>query len=191
MAEQSPAPTSSRSIYGFVVFLLFSTLFILYVLWAFIPLDVFKDYLGISELPNKYFALFIPILILTATTLFAFFIYPSMSFIMTTNLDSVFTITDESSIRRCRYRDVNGVLCDNKIRKQSNDDWFMPTECENHQNRESKISNYCDCKDKTKCILATDEDYIEKLRKRENHMQNSSDLDIYEVSHVLYGNRNQ
>lgn len=191
MAEQSPAPTSSRSIYGFVVFLLFSTLFILYVLWSFIPLDVFKDSLGITELPNKYFALFIPILILTATTLFAFFIYPSMSFTMTTNLDSVFTITDESALRRCRYRDVNNVLCDNKIRRQSNDDWCMPTECENHQNRESKISNYCDCKDKTKCMLATDEDYIEKLRKRENYMQNSADLDIYEVSHVLYGNQNQ
>lgn len=190
MAEQSPAPTSSRSIYGFVVFLLFTTLFIIYVLWSFIPLDIFKDYLGITELPNKYFALFIPILILTATTLFAFCIYPSMSFIMTTNLDSVFTITDESAIRRCQHRDANGVLCDNKIRLPLNNDWAMQSKCDNHQNRESKISNYCDCRDKSKCMLAADKTFIDRLRQQENH-KNSADLDIFEVSQILYGNERQ
>lgn len=89
MAEQSPAPSTERSIYGFVVYLLFSTLFVLYVLWAFIPLEFYENTLGITELPNKYFALFIPILVLTATTIFAFCVYPSFSLIMTPDIDSI------------------------------------------------------------------------------------------------------
>jgi len=190
MAEQSPAPTPSRSIYGFVMFLLFSTLFILYVLWACIPLSFYENYLGITELPNKYFALFLPILALTATWLFAFLIYPSISFIMTSDIDAINTITDESSIRRCQYRDEwTGVLCDNKIPNHPGDFWRTLTQCENHENCEAKISDYCDCVDKSKCMLAIDKDYVERLRRRDNYMQNSADLDIAEVSQILYKKR--
>lgn len=183
MAEQSPAPTSSRSIYGFVISLLFSTLFILYVLWAFIPLHFFENYLGITELPNKYFALFLPILVLTAVTLFAFCIYPSFSFIMTPNIDSVHTITDSSSIRRCQHRDSQGVLCDNKIQFDAFASWKVPTECDNHQNRESRISDYCDCTDKSKCLLKAG--FIDKIRKQENIIRNSADMDIVYYNQIV------
>lgn len=189
MPEQSPAPTTSRSIYGFVIYLLFSTLFILYVLWAFIPLKFYEEYLGITELPNKYFALFVPILILTATTLFAFFVYPSFSFIMTPDIDSINTITDSHSIKRCQRRDSMGILCENKIKKNPLKFWEIGSECENHQNRESRISNYCDCKQLEKCMLATDPVHIERIRKQENHIQNSADLDIFYVNQILYGKR--
>lgn len=188
MAEQSPAPTSSRSIYGFVVFLLFSTLFVLYVLWAFIPLDFFEDYLGITELPNKYFAMFLPILVLTATTFFAFFIYPSFSFIMTSDLDSINTITDSHSIRRCQHRDSMGVLCDQKIQINANNTWKIPKKCDNHFNRECRISDYCDCSDKSKCMLSN-QGFIEEVRKQENIVQNSADLDIYYYNQVVYGRK--
>lgn len=178
MAEQSPAPTPSRSIYGFVIYLLFQTLFVLYVLWAFIPLDFFENVLGITDLPNKYFALFIPILVLTATTLFAFLIYPSLSFIMTSNIDSINTITDSSSIKRCQHRDSKGVLCDNKINFKFSESWDVEQECQNHHNRESRISDHCDCVDKLKCMLSLDRGFIEKIRKQEDRIQNSADMDI-------------
>jgi phosphatidylinositol N-acetylglucosaminyltransferase subunit P len=187
--QATPAPTPSRSIYGFVVCLLFITLFVLYVLWAFIPSSIFENYLGITELPNKYFALFVPILVLTATTLFAFLIYPSMSFIMTSDLDSINTITDSYSIRRCQHRDANGILCDNKIPKQPFTSWIKPTECDNHQNRETRISDFCDCTDKSKCMLATDPEYIERLRRKPKQMRNSADLDIFDVNEILYGGK--
>lgn len=187
MAEQSPAPTSSRSIYGFVIYLLFATLFILYVLWAFIPLEFYENYLGITELPNKYFALFVPILILTATTLFAFCIYPSFSFIMTPDIDSINTITDSSSIRRCKHRDSQGVLCDNKILFDAFESWKVPTVCGQHQNRNSRVSDYCDCKDESKCMLKTNKDFIENIRKPENLIQNSADMDIVEYNQIVYG----
>jgi len=185
MPEHTPAPTPSRGIYGFVIYLIFATLFILYFLWAFIPLSFYEDILGITELPNKYFALFIPLLVLTATTLFAFCIYPSIGFLMTPNIDSINTITDSSSIRRCQFRDSNGILCDNKIQQLQT--WDVPRVCESHQNRESKIVNFCDCTDKTKCLLATDRSHIEQLRKQEKFIQNSADMEIYEVTQMLYG----
>lgn len=190
MAEQSPAPTASRSIYGFVVFLLFTTLFILYVFWSFIPMELYER-IGITELPNKYFALFLPILILTATTIFAFFIYPSFSFIMTSNIDSINTVTDLSAIRRCQHRDSNGILCDNKISKQHGNMWNLPSECDNHENRESRISDYCDCKDRSKCMLSKNDGYIDQVRRHENSLQSAAgDLDIYHVSQILYGKKN-
>lgn len=188
MAEQSPAPTTSRSIYGFVIYLLFSSLFILYVLWAFIPHWLYEDYLGISELPNKYFALFVPILLLTATTFFAFFIYPSFSFIMTSDIDSDSTITDSHAIKRCQRRDSLEILCDNKIQKDLQS-WETPSECDNHHNRESRVSNYCDCVDRKKCLLASDPSHIDSIRKPDKHMRNSADLDIYYVNQVLYGKK--
>lgn len=189
MAEQSPAPTASRSIYGFVIFLLFSTLFVLYVLWSFIPSSVFES-IGITDLPQKYFALFFPILILTATTIFAFFIYPSFSFIMTANIDDISTVTDSSAIRRCQYRDSNGILCDNKIPKPPGYSWNLPTECDNHENRETRISDYCDCKDKEKCMLGKNDGFIDQVRRHENSLQSAAgDLDIYYVSQILYGKK--
>jgi phosphatidylinositol N-acetylglucosaminyltransferase subunit P len=184
MPEHSPAPTFSRGVYGFVVYLLFSTLFVLYVLWAFIPDEIFEK-IGITELPNKYFALFIPILILNATTLFAFLIYPSISFIMTPNIDSTSTITDSNALRRCHRRDSDNLMCDNKILSDSNS-WKVPEMCENHQNQKAKIANFCDCTEKNKCLLQINKNHVEMLRKKENFIKNSCDLDIHTVSKILY-----
>lgn len=187
MPEHTPAPTSSRGIYGFTVYLLFSTLFVLYVLWAFIPTEVFEA-IGLTELPNKYFALFIPFLILTATFLFGFFIYPSISFAMTPDVDSIYTITDNFAVKRCQFRDENGILCDNKIPNDfESSPWNFKTTCDNHQNRVSKIENFCDCAEKEKCLLYKDKDFVEKLSRKKNIIQNSSDLNIDYVSDILYG----
>lgn len=190
MPEHTPAPTTSRGIYGFVVYLLFSTLFVLYVIWAFIPLEFFEA-IGVTELPNKYFALFVPILILTATFLFGFFIYPSISLVMTPNVDSIYTVTDPFAVKRCQYRDENGILCDNKIINDFEaSPWNFARLCSNHQNRVSKIENFCDCAEKEKCMLYTDKDYVDKLSRKKNIIQNSGDMNIDEVSDILYGELN-
>lgn len=186
--QHTPAPTASRGIYGFVIYLLFATLFVLYVLWAFIPLE-FYEKLGITELPNKYFALFLPILILTGVTLFAFFIYPSMRFMMTPNINSINTITDSSSVYRCTYRNTDGILCDNKINRKHDSSWKIAKKCEDHQMSGCRIANFCDCVDQHKCQLSINRNYIDTINRKENLIQNSADLDIYEVSEILYGKK--
>lgn len=177
MAQSSPAPTTSRSIYGFVVYLLFSCLFLLYVLWAFVPSTYFKVF-GITELPDKYFVLFLPILSLTGTTIFAFFIYPSLSFIMTPNIDSINTIKDDNSIIRCS-------TCNKKILGTSIDYWKSTFDCGDHKKPENSITRYCDCSEDGENCKLTDE-YLESTNKLQHKKNSASDLNIFEVSRNLY-----
>lgn len=185
MSQSSPAPTPSRSIYGFVIYLIFTCLFLFYVLWAFIPSEYF-ELLGITDLPDKYFVLFMPVVILTATTIFAFFIYPSLSFIMTPNIDSIYTIRDESSIFRCSYVDDEGVQCNNKILEDKEiDHWRRSFKCTNHRTTKTILTPTCDCSDSATCGL--NDKYLENLRRLQNRQNSASDLNVFEVSKTLYG----
>ncbi|EDV93696.1 phosphatidylinositol N-acetylglucosaminyltransferase subunit P [Drosophila grimshawi] len=89
MPEHSPAPTPHRAIYGFAFYMLFSVLFFVYVAWAYLPVE-----LGLhSYLPDKYFAVFVPVLILVGVS-FAVIIYPAINLSMTPNIDSVASVVD-------------------------------------------------------------------------------------------------
>lgn len=125
MAEHTPAPIPTRGVYGFAIFLLFKTLFIIYVIWAYLPLSFLEDVLGLTYLPNKYFAVFLPILVLVAMTLFAFLIYPSLGISMTLNIDDTRTIKDKYSIKRCEFHD-----CDNEVKLIKN--WSYAKFCPVH-----------------------------------------------------------
>ena len=190
MPEPSPAPTPSRDIYGFVIYLLFTSLFVIYVLWAFIPTAIFR-YLGLTYLPDKYFPLYIPILVLTATTLFAFFIYPSLSLIMTPDIDDVRTIKDQFTIVRCQHEN-----CNKKIDQPFRDGWERHEFCPEHQDSKSvnknsspkrKIENFCDCRSET-CLLFRDPSHTDRLRAKKA-VPAVSDLCISDVSRVLYRNK--
>lgn len=94
MPEHMPAPTFSRAVYGFVLYLALKTLFVLYLLWAFVPDWIFEKYLNISYIPQKHWAIAVPILCLNLITIFAFLIYPALNLCMTPNMDDLRTITD-------------------------------------------------------------------------------------------------
>lgn len=128
MAEHTPAPIPTRGVYGFVIFLLFKTLFIIYVLWAYLPLWFLEDILGLTYLPNKYFAMFLPVLVLVATTLFAFFIYPAMGLCLTLDINDERTIRDKNSINRCAVKE-----CDEEVRYI--EDWTWEKFCHIHDKR--------------------------------------------------------
>lgn len=94
MAEHTPAPTPSRAVYGFALYLNFKTYFILYLLWALIPESWFHS-VGITYLPQRYWAVAVPIFIFTAFALFVFVIYPSINLCMTPDIDDARTIQDD------------------------------------------------------------------------------------------------
>lgn len=96
MPEHTPAPTADRAVYGFVLFLLLKTLFILYLIWAIIPESWF-DIIHITYLPKQYWAVTVPIFFLTILATFGLVIYPSLSLIMTPSIDDVKTIMDVDS----------------------------------------------------------------------------------------------
>lgn len=90
MPEHTPAPSPHRAIYGFAFYLFFLTLFILYCLWAYLPL---KEW-GLTYLPDKYFAIWLPMLVLMGLAFFAFFVYPGINMTLTANIDEISSIVD-------------------------------------------------------------------------------------------------
>ncbi|XP_055621506.1 uncharacterized protein LOC129765342 [Toxorhynchites rutilus septentrionalis] len=196
MPEHIPSPTASRAIYGFCLFLLFKTLFILYLLWAFIPTHIL-DGIGLSYLPDKYFALFVPILVLVGVTFFAFLVYPSLSLSMMPEVDAVSTITDNFAIVRCQYQFPDRQRCNNKIDQPYEDSWMVKPICSKHSIRvttasdlrsSTRISNYCDCLEEERCLLKKDPRHLAKLRAKPM-VPAVSDLNLAEVSRVLYRKR--
>uniref|UniRef100_A0A1A9X465 PIG-P domain-containing protein n=1 Tax=Glossina brevipalpis TaxID=37001 RepID=A0A1A9X465_9MUSC len=90
MPEHTPAPTPARAVYGYAFYLLTLTLFVLYVLWAFLPAKA----LGLSYLPDKYFAVLLPMLVLVGLSFFAFFIYPAINMSLTPDKDEMASVVD-------------------------------------------------------------------------------------------------
>lgn len=200
MAEPTPAPTPNRAVYGFAWFLFFKTLFILYVCWALLPEYILNDVLGLTYLPDKYFALFLPILVLCALTIFAFLIYPPWNLSMQDNVNSVQTLRDKHMIVRCRYtHKTSGKQCKNKVdaivSNETNNfnSWLFEQYCDEHRIIENvnemddtKESNeFCDCIDKSKCLLDKRPNHLNVLEKRAT-VPNVCDLDINDVCKELF-----
>ncbi|XP_018329405.1 phosphatidylinositol N-acetylglucosaminyltransferase subunit P-like isoform X1 [Agrilus planipennis] len=99
MPEHTPAPTPNRAVYGFAMYLSFKLLFILYLLWAVLPESLFH-YIGITCLPQRYWAIAVPIFFLTVVAAFGFVIYPCLNLCMTPNIDDVVTV-HEKKFKEC------------------------------------------------------------------------------------------
>ncbi|KAG8238053.1 hypothetical protein J437_LFUL018014 [Ladona fulva] len=100
MSEHSPAPTPSRAVYGFAFYLAACTGFSLYMLWGFaLPLlpNSVKSLPFLSQLPQPYWAVAIPIHACVALAMFAFFIYPGINLMMTPPPDDLRVIQDSHS----------------------------------------------------------------------------------------------
>ena len=81
-SDLTSAPSADRAIYGFILYLLSKSFFVFYLLWAFIPNAWFCDF-GIDFLPDRYWAISIPIFFLTCLAIFVFVIYPSCNLCLT------------------------------------------------------------------------------------------------------------
>lgn len=192
MAEHTPAPTPHRAVYGFAVFLLFKTLLILYLFWAFVPDDFLENSLGLTYLPDKYFAMFLPMVVMVALMFFAFLIYPALNLSITADVDDVSTIRDKYSIRRCQYPFKNGKLCDRRIERDQTVGWDTGDRCKLHKSddkrnfvEEYKIENVCDCSDKKRCVIAKNADHVHMLHYRKT-VPSVCDLDISEVCRNMF-----
>lgn len=183
--EHTPGPQFHRAIYGFSLYLIFNSLFLIYVVWAFVPDRILSDVFHLNYLPDKYFALYIPILILNATATFAFLIYPLVNMRLTPNLNSMSTIRDKFTIKRCEKENCTSP------RKMGTKD-AKARYCKRHEEGDDElydeelISDWCDCRDESKCLIKRIPNHVEKLRRKKK-MPTVCDLDLAEVSDLLYG----
>ncbi|XP_039747445.1 phosphatidylinositol N-acetylglucosaminyltransferase subunit P [Pararge aegeria] len=123
MPEHTPAPTPSRSLYGFFMFVFSKIILATYCIWSLTP-DYYLHYLNIYYYPQKYWSTAVPIQCLVALTIFAFLVYPSSNLMLTPSIDSIKTIQDSYS------QFDNG----------------------NIKTHYEKISDFCICKDEAKCM---------------------------------------
>ena len=179
--EHAPGPQFHRAIYGFSFYLIFHTLFLIYVVWAFVPDSILSEVFHLNYLPDKYFALYVPVLILNATATFAFLVYPMINMRLTPNLNSLSTIMDKFTIRRCEKENCTSP------RKMSTTKWCKRhEEGEDERFNEELIANYCDCVDEERCLLKRFPDHVDKLRRKKK-LPTVCDLDLAEVTDLLYG----
>lgn len=161
MPEHTPAPTPSRSVYGFVLLLGSRTLFLLFIVWGLIPKYVFEE-INITYLPDRYWAVSVPVFLLTFLALFAFIIYPSLSLCMTPSVDDVKTILDNSNVERdeCNLNCLRG-----------NDNYEV-------------LDNECICKSRECCMKK--EFFAVNSHLSRYNIPMIEDLDIDDVCRKLY-----
>lgn len=93
--QHNPSPTPERAVYGFILYILATAGFILYLMWLFLPENILHS-IGFGEfLPQKYWAVALPIYFSVAFFLFVFIVYPSLGLLVTPKIKDVRNITDE------------------------------------------------------------------------------------------------
>jgi len=96
--QHNPSPTPERAVYGFILYILATAGFVLYLTWLFLPENILHS-IGIGEfLPQKYWAVALPIYFSVAFFLFVFLVYPSLCLMVTPKIKDVRNITDEFTI---------------------------------------------------------------------------------------------
>lgn len=100
MPEHTPAPTAHRAVYGYAFYLLVFALFVFYLLWALLPT---KEW-GLTYLPDKYFAILLPMLVLVGLAFFAFVIYPALNMSLTPRIDEMSSVADISLLLKGKIK---------------------------------------------------------------------------------------
>lgn len=95
--EHSPAPTPERAVYGFVLYLLSYSALGLYLSWAILP-DQILAQMGLEFLPQKYWAVALPIYLSVVFLCFVLVIYPSLGMIHTLSPSDIRNVTDGSAV---------------------------------------------------------------------------------------------
>uniref|UniRef100_A0A1L8D8Y5 PIG-P domain-containing protein n=2 Tax=Nyssomyia neivai TaxID=330878 RepID=A0A1L8D8Y5_9DIPT len=171
------------------MFLLFKTLFIMYVIWAFVPDSILRDTLSLTYLPDKYFAIFIPMLILVAVSFFAFFIYPGINLTLTPGISDTSTVRDNFAIYPCQWVSPDGRESCNKPTKIQKNSWIIHKFCEKHEGCEesddSTIADFCDCPEDADCLPRNVPTHIAALRQKKQ-IPKVCDLPISSVCRTLY-----
>lgn len=108
--ESNPFPKPSRAVYGFVAYQASYILMVAYLIWAYVPDEILHS-LGVTYIPNKYWAIAIP-------TYIPFFIMCGIVFYIGLNLTYVPQLNDPCTLGYDSYsypaRETDMQLCADK-----------------------------------------------------------------------------
>ena len=100
---------ASTEVYGFVSWICTFVLFLMYLIWAFVPDEILHHW-GITYYPNKYWAIAAPTW-LSVTFFAVIFLYVCLNLLLgSADLDSLDAITDSHAIHNEHFNDLHSVL---------------------------------------------------------------------------------
>lgn len=94
--EDKKTHISSVELYGFFSWNLSAIVFILYMIWAFVPASVLNEF-GIHYIPDKYYAIAVP-LWFAVTVIFVLQMYVACCIYATPDIESYATLQDKHTI---------------------------------------------------------------------------------------------
>ena len=94
--EDKKTHVSVVELYGFFSWILSAIVFIVYIIWAFVPDHILSSY-GIVYIPDKYYAIAAPLWV-AVTMFFSLQLYVSLCMIYTPDIESYDTLQDKFSI---------------------------------------------------------------------------------------------
>jgi len=118
--DHTPCPTRKRAVQGFVVYVLSTGAFVLYLAWLLVPEQVLEDSLGITFLPQRYWAVALPIYASVAFFTFVFIVYPSLGLASTPPLQQgdlrymtdTYSVFNEDSFLSSEEKESIAKVCD-------------------------------------------------------------------------------
>lgn len=106
MGEHTPAPSPGRSYYGFVLYLLGWSGICCYVVWALVPHTYLASF-DLTYVPQSYWALALPSVMIMLLLIFVFFTYPAINFMLVSPPHDLQNITDSKSIKLEEYSEAH------------------------------------------------------------------------------------
>jgi len=97
VSQHSPAPTPSRAVYGFVLYLLSLALLLVYLGWALLPPSLLSS-IGLDFLPQQYWAVAIPTYLSVIFCTFVLVIYPALGLLSTPGTGDMRHVTDSKTV---------------------------------------------------------------------------------------------
>jgi len=83
--EHSPAPTPSRAVYGYLLYLLGQVGLLVYLVWLLVPAPLLLR-LGLDFFPQPYWAVALPIYLAVLFVVFVLVVYPALGLLVLTPL---------------------------------------------------------------------------------------------------------
>ena len=174
--HQTPAPMPGRSYYGFLLYIFGWTGIVIYLIWALVP-HYYLNQIGITYLPQQYWAIAFPSLLIAGVLCFILLVYPGLNMLLSVPPHDIRTLVDDKTIRMESYSKV---------------DFYIPKYFTHLYNDHLEEKTYIDR------ISKDNSQYINKspilLFDTEENLKNPVsvppvfDLRISDVCHILYRN---
>uniref|UniRef100_A0A2P2HWT4 Phosphatidylinositol N-acetylglucosaminyltransferase subunit P-like n=1 Tax=Hirondellea gigas TaxID=1518452 RepID=A0A2P2HWT4_9CRUS len=190
--NQTPAPTPGRSYYGFLLYILGWLGILCYLIWAVVP-HCYLHQVGITYIPQRYWAVAIPSLLIGGVLFFITLVYPGINLMLTVPPHDMRNLEDDQTIRRESYSDQDFYLP--KLMQNKKYMLYRHRKSCSKQSDKSEENIFKNNQSSIKSKQFKKPTVYNRMKESKQKQSNYAsvppvyDLQISEVCHVLYGGK--